>query len=119
MFGFFKKKKSSEVNHNNDLKDENGNVIKKSSIEYVNGNQRFLKLSDDSCAIVIHGDNKVEVVFTKLYDPENQTITENEEELMALALFMKQDGFLEMIINEFRKIAKEKIKELTKDDDNK
>lgn len=102
-----------------DLKDDKGNVIHKSSLSYENGDQRFLRLSDDSCAIVIHGDNNVEVVFTKEYDPVNQTITKNEEELMALALFMKQDGFLEMITDEFRKIAKEKIKYLTEENETK
>jgi hypothetical protein len=103
---FFRKNK-------NDFLDKNGNVLTNSAI-YENDDFRFLKLANSDCAIVIHGDNNVEVVFTKLYDNETQTITDNEEELMALALFMKQPGFLEMIIDEFRKIAKNKITTLTK-----
>ena len=37
---------------------------------------------------------------------------------MALALFMKQPGFLEMIVSEFRKIAMNKISTLTEDKNN-
>ena len=98
----------------NDLLDSKGNVLTQSSI-YENDNFRYLRLKNDDCAIVIHGDNNVEVVFTKLYNKETQAITENEEQLMALALFMKQPGFLEMIIDEFRKIAEKQISILTKE----
>ena len=108
MFNFFKKK-----NKNKNLVDENGNVIEQSSLVNSKSGERFLKLSDDSCAIILHPGDNVEVVFTKLYDNENQQITPNEESLMALALFMKQPGFLEMIKTEFRKIAMEKITNLT------
>ena len=107
MFNFFKRK------NKNDLIDKNGNIIEKSSLIKSKSGERFLKLSDDSCAIVIHPKNNVEVIFTKLYDPQNQQITDNEESLMALALFMKQPGFLEMIKQEFRKIAMERITNLT------
>ena len=113
MFNFFKKKK--ENFSKNDLVDENGKLIKKSSIEVNQNGKRFLKLDDSSCAIVLYDDNNVEVVFTKSYNDENQEITENEEVLMALALFMKQPGFLEMIVSEFRKIAMSKISTLTGD----
>ena len=79
---------------------------------------RFLKLGDDSCGLVLYPDNNVEVIFTKAYDVKNQNITENEEVLMALALFMKQPGFLEMLVSEFRKIAMNKISTLTEDKNN-
>ena len=111
MFGFFKKNKKSEIKGEN-LTDENGNLVKESSL-IKSKNGRFLKLQDDCCAIILYPDNNVEVIFTKLYDSENQRITENEESLMALALFIKQPGFLEMIKKEFRKIAMEKITNLT------
>ena len=111
MFNFFKRKNKNK----NDLVDKNGNVIKKSSIVNDRNNVRFLKLGDDSCGLVLYPDNNVEVIFTKAYDVKNQNITENEEVLMALALFMKQPGFLEMIVSEFRKIAMNKISTLTED----
>ena len=97
----------------NDFVDEKGNVTK-SAIAYNSKNERYLKLLDSDCAIVLHGDNKVEVIFTKDYNDEDQTITSNEETLMSIACFMKQPGFLEMITTEFRKIAKTKIEALTK-----
>lgn len=109
MFGFFKKKDKNE----NDFTDDKGNVIQKSSLVKSKNGERYLKLEDDACAIILHKGDNVEVVFTKLYDPENQVITANEESLMALALFMKQPGFLEIIKNEFRKIAMERITSLT------
>lgn len=112
MFNFFKKS-------NNDLKNTNGDVIEKSSLVKGKHGERFLKLNDDTCAIVLHPNNNVEVIFTKLYDPNTQYITENEEALMALALFMKQPGFLPMIIDEFRKIARERISSLTNNEENK
>jgi len=111
IFDFFKKKKGDK----NDFVDENGNVTK-SAIAYNKMNERFLRMKDSDCGIVLHDDNNVEVIFTKAYDMENQTITPNEETLMAIALFMKQPGFLDMIIDEFRKIARERIKVLTEDD---
>ena len=43
----------------------------------------------------------------------SQAITPNEETLMAIACFMRQPGFLEMIRDEFRKIAMERISTLT------
>lgn len=113
MFNFFKKKKT------NDLTDKNGNIVQKSSLIKSKTGERFLKLNDDSCAIILHPGNNVEIIFTRLYDSENQQITENEESLMALALFMKQPGFLGMVINEFRKIAKERISSLTDENERK
>lgn len=107
MFNFFKKKNP------NDFVDEKGRLLEKSAIVHSKYNERFLKLNDEDCAIVIHSSNNVEVVFSKLYDKENQPISENEEALMALALFIKQPGFLELVKNEFRKIAQERINALT------
>ena len=40
-----------------------------------------------------------------MYDSENQNFTMNEELLMALAIFLKQPGFGEMLISEFQKAA--------------
>lgn len=108
MFGFFKRKKNTR-----DLIDNKGNIVQKSSVIESKRGERFLKLDDDTCAIILHPGDNVEVVFTKLYDPANQMITPNEEALMSLALFMKQPGFLELIKNEFRKIAMERISTLT------
>lgn len=120
MFNFFKKffSRNMYTNNKNDLIDEKGNILKKSSITLNKNGTRFLKLEDSSCAIVLYDDNNVEVIFTKSYDTENQEITTNEETLMALALFMKQPGFLEMIVSEFRKIAMEKISTLTEEKGN-
>ena len=116
MFGFLKKIiKSDDNNHSSvtDLKDENGNVIKKSSVIYSKSKERYLKLNDDCCAMIIHPDDNIEIVFTKVYDRDEQKITDNEETLMSLALFMKQPGFGDMIKEEFRKIAMENISKLT------
>jgi hypothetical protein len=111
MFGFFKRNKKQKTNK--DLIDERGNIIKESSIVYDKHEKRFLKLDDSTCAIVLYEDGNVEIVFTKSRNNVDQEITENEEILMALSLFMKQPGFLEMILTEFRKIAMEKITILT------
>lgn len=113
LFNIFKKK---NLENKRDLLDEDGNVVKESSLTFDRNNVRFLKLKDDACAIILHPDNNVEVIFTKFYDNQNQNITDNEEVLMALALFMKQRGFLEMIISEFRNIAMNKISTLTNED---
>lgn len=115
MFKFLKNifSKNKEEISKNDLVDEKGNLIRKSSITTNKNGSRYLKLDDSSCAIILYEDNNVEVIFTKNYNNENQEITSNEEVLMSLALFMKQPGFIEMIISEFRKIAMEKISTLT------
>ena len=109
LFDFFKRKGKMKPT---DFVDANGKVTKSSVVDKSNG-ERYLSLSNMDCAIVLHEDNKIEVIFTKAYDVENQTITENEQTLMALACFMKQPGFLEMIVSEFNKIALEKISTLT------
>jgi len=108
LFDIFRKNKNK-----NDLYDENGHLIQKSAIAYDHHNNRFLSLKNDDCAIVLHGDNNVEIIFSKFYDGETQQISENEETMMALATFMKQPGFLEMMINEFRRLAKANIGKLT------
>ena len=48
-----------------------------SVVAFSKNGERFLKLDNDTCAIILHPGNNVEVVFTKLYDPENQVITPN------------------------------------------
>jgi hypothetical protein len=111
MFGFLKRNKKQKSQK--DFTDKNGNIIKESSITYDRHEKRFLKLDDSTCAIILYEDGNVEIVFTKSRNNVNQEITENEEILMALSLFMKQPGFLEMILTEFRKIAMEKITTLT------
>lgn len=68
-------------------------------------NKRFLSLANDDCALILHAENQCEVVFTKLYDQDQQDLTQNEELLMALAIFLKQQGFGEMLLSEFHKIA--------------
>ena len=108
MFGWFFGKKKNK----NDFVDKNGNVTE-SAISYDKANDRYLRLKDTDCGIVLHGDGNVEVIFTKSYNDEVQSITDNEETLMALAVFMKQPGFLEMIVDEFRKIASQKMKSLS------
>lgn len=107
LFNFLKKK------NKNDLYDADGNLVQKSAIAYDHHNNRFLSLKNDDCAIVLHDNNNVEVIFSKFYDAESQKISDNEEVMMALATFMKQPGFLEMIIDEFRKLAKTNIEKLT------
>ena len=114
MFNFFKRKNKNP----RDLVDEHGNVIQKSSLVSSKSGERFLKLENDDCGIILHSGNNVEVVFTKLYDPQNQIITDNEESLMALALFLKQPGFLELIKKEFRRIAMERVSTLTNNTQN-
>lgn len=68
-------------------------------------NKRFLAFADTDCALILHGENQCEVVFTKMYNKENQDFTPNEELLMALAIFLKQPGFSDMLISEFQKAA--------------
>ena len=67
-------------------------------------NNRYLLMKNDDCALVLHNDNQVEVIFTKYYK-DNQDITPNEDLLMALAVYLKQPGFGEMLITEFHRIA--------------
>lgn len=87
----------------------------KSAIVYNNANERYLKLNPDTCALVIHPGGKIEVIFTKLYDEQNQLITPEEETLMSIAVFLKQPGFAEMITYEFHKIATENLSKLTEE----
>lgn len=98
----------------NNLKDNKTGEITQSALEY--GKQgRYLKLNDSDCAIVMHDGGKVEVIFTKLYDVENQEVTPEEETLMSLAMFLQKPGFSELIRHEFNKIATRSINQLTKE----
>lgn len=92
--------------------------IRKNPSLVIKNNKRFLSLNDDDCALVLHAKNQCEVVFTKLYDANNQQITSNEQLLMALAIFLKQPGFGEMLLTEFHKIALNNSN-LFKDEENK
>ena len=125
MFDFltklFNNKQNKQTNnsiqkpeHNqNDYIDEKTGEVTKSAILYDKNNERLLKLENDSCAMVIHGGGKIEVIFTKLYDEENQRVTAEEELLMSIALFLRQPGFGELLRNEFHNIAMDNISKLT------
>lgn len=91
--------------------------VTKSSVFYNKASERFLKLDNNSCAMVIHPGGKVEVVFTKLYDKDEQRVTAEEETLMSIALFMRQPGFAELLRNEFHNIAMDNISKLTEVED--
>ena len=80
------------------------NIKKSNSVEETVAG-RFLKLGNKDCALIMHEDDQCEVVFTKLYNSENQNFTNNEEFLMALAIFLKQPGFGDMLVAEFRRVA--------------
>lgn len=117
FFKFFKTKKNESqqktVISKDDYKDPETGKITKSAIEYNKANERFLKLDDKSCAIVLHPGGKVEVIFTRLYNQEQQKVTVEEETLMAIAIFMRQPGFSEMLRHEFHQIAMNNISTLT------
>lgn len=61
---------------------------------------------------------KVEIIFTHLYDTNNQKVTEEEETLMALAMLMRQPGFTELVRTTFHNIAMKDINQLTETDIN-
>jgi hypothetical protein len=117
IFNLFKRKqKTSEqvIEHiKEDYVDPETGEVTKSSIEYNNANERFLKLADTSCAMILHQGGKIEIVFTRLYDKENQRVSLEEETLMAIGIFMKQPGFAEMLRHEFHQIAMNDITILT------
>lgn len=92
--------------------------VTQSAVEYNSKGKRFLGLKDNDCALVIHEGEKLEVIFTKLYDPQNQTVTPEEETLMSLAIFLKQPGFGELIRHEFNRIAQRNINQLTEQKEN-
>lgn len=123
---FFNKNKQTDRNtniqtksnvHPNDYVDKQTGEVTKSAILYDKNNERLLKLENDSCAMVIHGGGKVEVIFTKLYDEENQRVTAEEELLMSIALFLRQPGFGELLRNEFHNIAMDNVSKLTEIED--
>lgn len=79
--------------------------IRKNPSLVQHANKRFLTLANDDCALILHAENQCEVIFTKLYDHDSQEFTINEELLMALAIFLKQKGFGEMLLSEFHRLA--------------
>jgi hypothetical protein len=115
MFGLFKKKKKEIKSTVTDYIDPSTGEVTKSSVKYDKNNSRFLELDNQSCAMIIHPNSKIEVVFTKLYDSENQRVTVEEETLMAIALFMKQPGFAELLRKEFHSLAMNNISKITGD----
>lgn len=114
MFNWFKKKKHvSDTKMSDDFIDPKTGEVTKSALEYSKLNERFLKLEDDSCGIVIHHGGKVEVIFTRMYNEKEQSITPEEETLMAIAIFLNKPGFAEVLRNEFHNIAMDNISKLT------
>ncbi len=91
----------------NKEKDKDKKIIdtnkKDTSIFYQN-NKRLLALKNTDCALVMHDEGQCEVIFTK-FRKEDQEFTSNEELLMALAIFLKQPGFGDMLISEFNRVA--------------
>lgn len=122
IFKIFKKEKKEDTKETenvskNDYVDPETGEVTKSAIIYDKNNDRLLKLDNDSCAIVMHKGGKVEVIFTKLYDNESQRVTEEEELLMSIAIFLRQPGFGELLRNEFHKIAMDNVSILTEVED--
>ena len=122
---FWKRKKNKEEDFSqipkgkvSDLRNNVTGEVTQSAVEY-GKRGRYLKLNNNDCALVIHEGEKLEVIFTKLYDPQNQEITIDEQTLMALAVFLKQPGFAELIRHEFNRIASRNIDDLTKEMDEK
>ena len=84
--------------------------------EYVDTiNNRMLRLGNEDCAMIFHPHGKVQIVFTKFYNNETQQITPEEETLMAIAIFLKQPGFSELLRTEFNNIAIKNFKMLADD----
>lgn len=102
-------------NNIQDLKDNLTGDITKSSLFYNNSN-RLLKLQNNDCAIVMHPKGKIEIIFTKLYDKDNQNITPEEQTLMSIAIFLQKPGFAELLRHEFHQIAMRNINELIEED---
>lgn len=96
---------SQDYNKSEELLSKKAKEVRKNPALIEKNNKRFLSLANDDCALILHAENQCEVVFTKLYDQNNQNLTQNEELLMALAIFLKQQGFGEMLLTEFHKIA--------------
>jgi hypothetical protein len=101
-----------------DYVDEETGEVTKSAIIYDRNNDRLLKLENDSCALVIHGGGKVEVVFTHLYDSEKQRVTAEEETLMSIAMLMRQPGFTELLRTTFHNVAMRHISKITETEEN-
>lgn len=105
----FKRKNKSVTPAIQDYIDPETGELTKSSVVYDKNNTRFLKLDNASCAMIMHPNGKIEVVFTKLYDEEKQQVTIEEETLMSIAMFMRQPGFAELLRKEFHNIAMKNI----------
>ena len=114
---FFKKLFKRSKRTVTDYVDPKTGEVTKSAVQIGKRGERFLKLNDGDCGFVIHSGGKVEVIFTKLYNTEDQQVTIEEETLMALAVFLKQKGFAEMIRHEFHKLAMNDLNSLTEDID--
>ena len=112
----FKKVKPTNNEQSNivDYFDSKTNERVESAVKYSDG-YRYLRFDNDSCGIVLHNGGKVEVVFTKLTDSTNQRITLEEETLMAIAMFLQQPGFAEILRTEFHRIAKDNMNALNKE----
>ncbi len=116
---FWKRKKKKQEDFSqikngrvSNLRNNTTGEITQSAVEY-GKRGRYLKLNDNDCALVIHEGEKLEVIFTKLYDKQNQEVTAEEQTLMAIAVFLRQPGFSELIRHEFNRIASRNINELT------
>lgn len=116
---FWKRKKKKQEDFSqikngrvSNLRNNTTGEITQSAVEY-GKRGRYLKLNDNDCALVIHEGEKLEVIFTKLYDQQNQEVTAEEQTLMAIAVFLRQPGFSELIRHEFNRIASRNINELT------
>lgn len=120
MFSWLKKLLfKSNIKKTKDYKDPKTGQIIKSAVQYNKLGQRFLKFKDTDCALVIHEGGKIQVVFSPLYDPDNQQITPQEQTLMSIAIFLKQPGFAEMLRHEFYQIASRNINNLTQNKEQK
>lgn len=103
LLDFFRKNKKADNESPQDQTKSTEHVKNAVSFENKVGD-RFLKIKDSDCGLILHDDGTLDIVFTK-FKNESQSITEHEESLMALAVFIKQPGFLPMILEEFRRIA--------------
>jgi hypothetical protein len=112
---FFSKKDLTTEGAGSSYIDPKTGKAVESALIYNKQGERFLKLDDNTCALVIHPDNKIEVVLTKLYNKDTQEITETEETLMAMAIYLKQEGFADLLRHEFHKMAMTNLNNLTED----
>lgn len=106
---FSKKKSINNLRQNlNSYTDDKSKKETKSSVYYDRNNNRFLKLDNDDVALVMHPNNVVEVVLTKMTET-NQSITPEEDLAMSLALFLKQREFCDVLTHTFHDLAMRKV----------